>query len=86
MLKALIGAGHTRRGKMAGMSGKRASSLMAVGLLLTAGFLLQGCREEEQGRILLFDKGNYIGKKVDGDRLDPAVIEQLNTRAEKQWM
>lgn len=81
MPKALIGAGENRRGEM-----KRVSGLMAVSLLLVAGFLLQGCREEEQGRILLFDKGNYIGKVVDGEKLDPSTVEQLNKRAEKQWM
>lgn len=81
MLKALIASGESRCGKTG-----RASGLMAVGLLLAAGFLLQGCREEEQGRILLFDKGNYIGEIVDGKKLDPATIEQLNKRAEKQWM
>lgn len=76
-----MGGEGARRGKT-----RKASSVMAVGLLLAAGFLLQGCREEEQGRILLFDKGTYIGKNVDGNKLDPATVEQLNKRAEKQWM
>lgn len=81
MRKALMKGNATRRGKV-----RKASGVMAAGLLLTAGFLLQGCREEEQGRILLFDKGHYIGKNVDGDKLDPATVDQLNKRAEKQWM
>ena len=81
MLKALTGNEGARRGKA-----RKASGVMAVGLLLAAGFLLQGCREEEQGRILLFDKGTDIGKVVDGKKLDPATVEQLNKRAEKQWM
>ena len=81
MLKALTGNEGARRGKA-----RKASGVMAVGLLLAAGFLLQGCREEEQDRILLFDKGTYIGKNLDGNKLDPASVEQLNKRAEKQWM
>ena len=81
MLKALTKGDNARRGKA-----RKASGVMAAGLLLAAGFLLQGCREEEQGRILLFDKGHYIGKNVDGSKLDPAIVEKLNKRAEKQWM
>lgn len=64
----------------------RRAAFLALGLLVLAGTLLQGCREEEQDRILLFDKGHYIGKNVDGGKLDPAQIDELNKRAEKQWM
>ncbi len=33
-----------------------------MGGLLVLVAALGGCREEEQGRILIFDKGNYAGK------------------------
>ena len=62
---------------------RRHGTLFALGLLVLAGSLLQGCREEEQGRTLLFDKGNYIGKQAD-DKLDPSAIEALAKRAGKQ--
>jgi len=81
MLKVRMKGEDARRGKT-----RTASCVMAAGLLFAAGFLLQGCREEEQGRILLFDKGTYIGENVDGNKLAPATVEQLNKRAEKQWM
>ena len=77
---------ETRCAKRNGRPGiaRRSSGLMAAGLVLAAGVLLQGCREEEQGRILLFDKGRYIGEVVDGAKLPAATVEQLNERAEKQ--
>jgi len=40
----------------------RVSSTVTVLLLLVVGLGLAGCREEEQGRILLYEKGTYLGR------------------------
>jgi hypothetical protein len=46
-----------------------------AGLLVLA---VQGCREEEQGRVLSFDKGNYIGAA--DAKLSPDQVEALTQR------
>ncbi len=33
-----------------------------LGVLLTCGLLVSACQEDEQGRILRFEKGKYLGK------------------------
>ncbi|MFQ5955896.1 MAG: hypothetical protein ACE5JZ_12595 [Kiloniellales bacterium] len=40
----------------------RTSSVIVAGALIAAGFSLGACREEEQDRILLFQKGAYLGQ------------------------
>ena len=55
-----------------------------IGLLgLLAGLLLvQGCREEEQDRILFHEKGTYQGA---GDQpLEPGQLDDLRERARTQ--
>ena len=47
-----------------------------------ASLLLQGCREEEQDRPLLYDKGSYLGEP--GPPLDERQVEQLRSRARNQ--
>jgi hypothetical protein len=39
-----------------------ARRLLALGLLMAAGFAMAACRAEEQGRALWQDKGHYAGK------------------------
>ena len=47
-----------------------------------AGLALAGCREEEHGRILFYDKGVYLG--APDQKLDPAQIDALRYRANDQ--
>ena len=52
--------------------------LVAVGV----GLLLQGCREDEQDRLLLYEKGTYLGPS------DPPLaaqqVDKLRSRAPNQ--
>ncbi len=36
--------------------------IVVLGCVMAAGVLLGACRENEQGRVLLYQKGNYLGK------------------------
>lgn len=36
--------------------------LLVLAALLAAGVTLPGCRPEEQGRMLSYEKGHYLGK------------------------
>ena len=49
---------------------------------LGAGLLLQGCREDEQNRPLLYDKGTYLGES--GPPLEAQQVDQLRSRARNQ--
>ncbi|MEM7522684.1 MAG: hypothetical protein AAF360_02785 [Pseudomonadota bacterium] len=53
-------------------------------LVIAAGaaFALSACREEEQDRILLFDKGEYLGQE--DAALDADAVETLRERARSQ--
>jgi hypothetical protein len=53
--------------------------LLAV---LGAVLLLQGCREDEQDRPLLYDKGTYLGEKE--PPLDVQQVDELRFRAQNQ--
>ena len=57
----------------------RSVRLVAALLLFAVGFTLQGCREDEQNRILSFEKGKYLGKP--DQNLSAAQREQLRQRA-----
>ncbi len=56
-------------------SRKRRGLFHAMGGLLVLAAALGGCREEEQGRILIFNKGDYAGKP-DTPRSAEAVLAQ----------
>ena len=60
----------------------RSRVLWAACCLALAGLALQGCREEEHGRILAYEKGVYLGEP--DQVLGPAEIETLRNRANKQ--
>lgn len=47
--------------------------------LIFAVLALSSCREGEQGRVLLYDKGTYLGKTESG--LAEATVEHLQDRA-----
>ncbi len=36
--------------------------IVVLGCVVAAGVLLGACRENEQNRVLLYQKGNYLGK------------------------
>ncbi len=40
----------------------RASSVIVAGSLIAAGLVLGACREQEQDRVLLYEKGTYLGQ------------------------
>ena len=55
------------------ISGKR--RIRAAGCLILLSLALQACREEEQGQILLYDKGTYLGK-----------VDQTLTKAQRETL
>jgi hypothetical protein len=58
---------------------------LLVGLCaLVASAALQGCRKEEQDRVLYFDKGTYLGKP--DEPLTDEQVEALRQRASGQVM
>ena len=38
-------------------------TLLALAAVLVAGFVLSACDEAEQGRVLRYEKGTYLGPK-----------------------
>lgn len=61
---------------------KRAAGWVGLLAVLGAGLLLQGCREDEQNRPLLYDKGTYLGEKE--PPLDAQQLDELRFRAQNQ--
>lgn len=53
-----------------------------AGCLVVVGLALGGCRESEQNRPLMFEKGKYLGKP--DQPLSDQQIEELRRRAEEQ--
>ena len=66
---------------MIGAGGRRAGVLCG-GLLLCA-LALMGCREDEQDRLITFEKGRYPGQ-VEDSALAGASVDELNERARTQ--
>jgi len=58
---------------------RKPARLLAAVLVVLAGVTAQGCRESEQGRILSYEKGKYLGKP--DQQLSAARREQLRQRA-----
>jgi hypothetical protein len=48
----------------------------------SVGVVLQGCREEEQNRPLLYDKGTYQGQRE--APLDAQQVDELRSRTQNQ--
>jgi len=63
---------------------RRAAAWRAVALLVLASLaiMVQACREEEQERPLVYDKGTYLGQ-VD-QKLDQEQVDALRQRATEQ--
>ena len=49
---------------------------------LLAGLVLSGCREEDQGRIIIFEKGRYLG--LPDQKLDADQVKSLQHRTQQQ--
>jgi hypothetical protein len=64
------------------MAGLAAKGCWFLWTLALGALLLTGCREDEQDRPLLYDKGTYLGKTE--PPLDPQDVEQLRARAQHQ--
>ena len=47
-----------------------------------AGLVLSGCREQEQGRTLLYKKGSYLGPP--DQKLDADLVKSLRLRTQRQ--
>jgi len=60
----------------------RKTSIAVLGCALAVALALGGCREDEQGRALTFDKGNYSGKP--DTPLSAEAREKLRDRARHQ--
>ena len=66
------------------MDGTAKRTAAGIGLLGALGvvLLLQACREDEQNRPLIYDKGSYSGPTEPS--LDADDVEQLRARAQNQ--
>ncbi len=63
-----------------------AKFVLLLGCVAAAGVSLGACREDEQGRVLIFEKGVYLGKpdtpvSEDARRALSARIQHQNERA-----
>jgi len=60
----------------------RARSLLGLTTAIVVMLAVQGCREDEQGRPLLYQKGTYQGQTE--PPLSEQKVEQLRSRADNQ--
>jgi hypothetical protein len=60
----------------------RTAAWIGLAGALGAALLLQACREDEQNRPLIYDKGSYSGPA--DPPLDAGRVEQLRARAQSQ--
>ena len=60
----------------------RVRSLLGLTIAIVVVLALQACREDEQGRPLLYHKGTYQGPSE--PPLDEHKVEELRARAERQ--
>ncbi len=60
----------------------RKSMALLVVVAVAATVSLAGCREEEQGRILRYEKGTYLGQK--DSELTEEQLNALRARARQQ--
>ncbi len=63
------------------MTGLTARGISILGVLVV-GLAATGCREDEQNRPLLYDKGTYLGQP--DPPLDEQAVEELRYRARNQ--
>ena len=60
----------------------KAGLYAALCCTVLAGLVLTGCREQEQGRILNYKKGSYLG--LPDQKLDASQVESLRLRTQRQ--
>ena len=60
----------------------KAGPYAALCCAVLAGLLLVGCREQEQGRILNYKKGSYLG--LADQKLDASQVDSLRLRTQRQ--
>ncbi len=64
-------------------AGRRSAKALGLGLaVVISGLLLAGCEEEEQNRILMFEKGTYLGQE--DNAMGDTQAEELRQRAKHQ--
>ncbi len=56
--------------------------IVVLGCLMAVGVLLGACRENEQDRVLLYQKGNYLGKPVTA--ISEGTLRALNAQIQRQ--
>jgi hypothetical protein len=61
---------------------KKLSRFVVAAAMVTAMAAIAGCREEEQGRPIIFEKGTYLGKP--DQKLTDAQEQELRSRARNQ--
>lgn len=57
--------------------------LLLICTSVVAALVLAGCRQEEQGRVLRYDKGSYLGQA--DTRLSEETLEVLRQRTRNQF-
>ena len=58
--------------------------MLLFGLVSFVAIALGACREEEQGRILSFEPGKFLGTKPGSSSFNKAQMQQLRHRAQSQ--
>jgi hypothetical protein len=61
---------------------KKLSRFVAAAAVVAAMTAVAGCRDEEQGRILVYEKGKYLGKP--DQQITDAQEQALRQRARNQ--
>ena len=56
--------------------------IVVLGCVVAAGVLLGACRENEQDRVLLYQKGNYLGKP--DAAVSEGTLRALSTQIQRQ--
>jgi len=56
--------------------------IVVLGCLMAAGVLLGACRENEQDRVLVYQKGNYLGKP--DTAVSEGALRALSARIQRQ--
>lgn len=60
----------------------RRATTWALVPVFAAAFFVAGCDEQEQGRVLRYEPGTYLGKE--DSRLDQETLDELRQRARLQ--
>ncbi len=61
---------------------KQGNVRVVLGCMVVAGVLLGACRENEQDRVLVYQKGNYLGKP--DTAVSEGALRALSARIQRQ--